>query len=88
MNTRRPIVAPGWISMPVKNRPTCEISRASQRNPNSTAVRHRPVPHERVQPRIAGEHFPTCAGRGVPLEHDGDVFAEAVEHGPDSDIAE
>ena len=76
MNTRRPIVAPGWISMPVSQRPRCEITRASQRKPAfHKPVGDGPVPDQRVQARIAGEYFPTCAGGGVALEHDGDVFA-------------
>ena len=35
MNTRSPIFAPGWISMPVRKRPQCEIQRASQCQPRS-----------------------------------------------------
>ena len=30
---RRPMVAPGWISMPVSHRPQCDIQRPSQRWP-------------------------------------------------------
>ena len=38
------------------------------------------VPDERVQARVAGQHLPGRAGGGIPLEHDPDVFAQAVEH--------
>ncbi|EWS56972.1 Molybdopterin adenylyltransferase [Methylibium sp. T29] len=33
MKTRRPIVAPGWISMPVRKRPRCDRKRPSQCQP-------------------------------------------------------
>jgi len=33
MNTPSPMVAPGWISMPVSQREKCEVKRPSQRRP-------------------------------------------------------
>ena len=39
------------------------------------------MPDQRMQAGIASEHFPAAARRGVPVEHDSDVFAQAVEHG-------
>ncbi len=43
-------------------------------------MRHPAVPDQRVQPGIAGQHFPTCPGGRIPVEHDGDVFAKAAQH--------
>ena len=67
--------------MPVSQRPQWESQRASQRQPQPPQpVRDGAVPDERVQPRIAGEHLPAGARRGVPVEYDGDVFTQTVEH--------
>ena len=68
--------------MPVSQRPQCASQRASQRKPprHSRCVTSA-VPDQRVQARIAGQHLPRRAGRGVAVEHDGDVFAQAGEHG-------
>ncbi len=82
MNTRRPMVAPGWISMPVRKRPTCEMKRPSQRR--ATLCQHAVRPamhHHRMQARITGQHLPGRAGGGVAFEDAGDVFAKALEHG-------
>src|SRR5437899_6446691 len=38
------------------------------------------VPDEGMQPRIASQHLPAAARRGIAFEHDGDVFAQPGEH--------
>lgn len=35
MKNRRPMRAPGWISMPVTDRATCPSSRAANRDPGN-----------------------------------------------------
>ena len=49
--------------------------------PTPEPVRNRAVPDQRMQPRIAGQDLPPGARGRVPVEHDGDVFAKAAEHG-------
>jgi len=43
-------------------------------------IRDRAVPRERMETRIAGQHLPARACRRIPVEHDGDVFLQAIEH--------
>src|ERR1700730_7658570 len=43
-------------------------------------VRHRSVPNERVQARVAGHDLPGRARCRVALEYDRDVFAYAGKH--------
>src|SRR5262245_62473030 len=50
-------------------------------SPAPEPVRDRPMPDERVQPGIASEDFPPALRRRVPLEHDGNVFTQTLEHG-------
>src|SRR6185312_7390012 len=73
----------GPKTAPVRQ-PACEPAQAAR----PQRVSDRTVPDQRVDARVAGEHFPTGAGRGVAVEHHGDVFAQMVEHGRDSGISE
>jgi hypothetical protein len=76
MKTRRPMVAPGWISMPVTKRMPCETKRGSQRSPQRQSVWRDAVELQRVKARIAREHFPHRSRGGVALEHALDVFPD------------
>ena len=80
MKTRRPIFAPGWISMPVKKRDTCERKRPSQCKP---CVQHqcaRRCITSACRPGITGQHLQRRARRGVALADAGDVFSQSAEH--------
>ena len=83
MNTRRPIVAPGWISMPVSQRPQCASQRASQRRPAAPKpIDDGAVPDQRVQARDSKSPLRTSIrAAGSRSNTTADVFAESIEHG-------
>src|SRR5512143_3699222 len=60
--------------------PMRDPAREPAKTPTPQPVRHRAVPDQRVEARIAGEDLPSRAGGRIPLEHDGDVFTETREH--------
>jgi hypothetical protein len=82
MNTRLPMVAPGWISMPVSQRVKCDRKRASQRMRAFHSQCDRPMQGQRVESRIAGQHLPGGTGGGVAFENAGDIFTQTGEHEP------
>jgi hypothetical protein len=38
------------------------------------------MPDERVEARIAGQNLPRRPGRGIAVEDDANVLAQAIEH--------
>jgi hypothetical protein len=42
---------------------------------------HDAMPDERMQPGIAGQDLEFRPGGRITVEYDGDIFAEALEHG-------
>jgi len=40
----------------------------------------RTMPDQRMQPRVAGQHFPGGARGRIALKHDGEIFTEPIEH--------
>ena len=79
MKNRRPMVAPGWISMPVSQRLTCETRRASQTEPALPKRVGQAVHPEGMQPRIAGQHFQQAPRRGVLGENGLDILSQQSE---------
>jgi hypothetical protein len=79
MNTRRPMVAPGWISMPVSQRPMCEVKRASHFHSMRHSRLRQTVDEHGVKARISGDDFEGRARGRVAVEYDGDVFLELAE---------
>jgi hypothetical protein len=75
MNTPSPIVAPGWISMPVGDEAR-QPAQAAPPQPVGAAMQH-----QRVQPRVTRDHLPLAAGGRVAVEDALDVGAQAAEHG-------
>ena len=60
MNTHDPIFAPGWISIPVSQRPMCEVKRPSHCRPRSQ--------NQRATDRLLGVLARLGAGAGWALK--------------------
>ena len=82
MNTRRPIVAPGWISMPVIQRAKCDTNRAEPAQAGAPQPMRQPMDQQRVESRVTRDDLPGGLGRRVAVEHAGDIFTDAREHAP------
>ena len=75
MNNRRPIVAPGWMSMPVTKRPKLE-NPGEEQGPAATSSQRGAEQHG-VEPRI-GEHHLQARPGGRISGHDGINFVSKV----------
>ena len=81
MNTRRPIVGagvdfdPGEPAAPMGE----PAGQPAHPQPQSRCDTHR-CQTSACRPGIAGQDLPPRPGGGIPVEHDGDVFAKAVQH--------
>jgi hypothetical protein len=80
MNTRRPIFAPGWISMPVNQRARVLDETGQPLEAQVPQAVRQAVPEDGVQAGIGGQHLEKGARRRIPVEHDADVFPQSGEH--------
>jgi hypothetical protein len=80
MNTRRPIFAPWWISMPVNQRARCDDKRASHFKSQSPQAMRKAVPEDGVQARIGRQHLEKGARGRVAFEDDGGCLPSNAEH--------
>ena len=71
-----PIVAPGWISMPVTKRENWLSTRAGRRRPRLYIAVGGPVHPHRVQAGVAEEHLGQRGGGRIALTGDLDVARE------------
>jgi hypothetical protein len=78
MKQRWPMLAPGWISIPVSQRPIWETKRPSHLS--SPQPMCHAMNDQRVEPWVAGEHLPRRARGRVALEYHRDFFFQAREH--------
>ena len=81
MKNRRPMVAPGWISMPVSEPGGLrqQSGEAAQRRPRPQSVRH-PVRPDGVQAGIDQGVLEVSARRRVVVRARCEVFAQRDEH--------
>ena len=79
MKKRRPICAPGWISIP--REPARDLREGARRE--EPAVLPQPVmdaiPPQRVQSGVEQHDLQPRARRGIALQHRGNVFAHEAE---------
>jgi hypothetical protein len=68
MKKRRPIVAPGWMSMLVQMRTLWEMRWGKRRRPRSQERVSEPVQDHRVHAGVGQVDLQTVAGRGVAVE--------------------
>ena len=80
MKNRRPMRAPGWISMPVRNRASCESEprREPQRRVLPQPVRHAVRP-DRVQPGVGEEVLKDASSRRVVGPGGVEVFLQSAK---------
>ena len=81
MKKRRPMVAPGWISMPVKKRLNCEIKRGSSGTSPAVELVRQAVQQDGVEARVAEEDFEHALGGRILPEDGIDLFPDGAKHG-------
>ena len=80
MKKRRPMVAPGWISIPVKKRLICEMHPRHQRHAPAVEAVRQAVRQDGVEARIAEEDFEHALGGRIFPEDGVDLFPDGAEH--------
>ena len=80
MKQRRPMVAPGWISIPVTVRLNCETIRASSVNARSVHTVSRAMQQDGMKTGVTEEDLQRALGGWIAVENGVDLFADGPKH--------
>jgi hypothetical protein len=80
MKKPRPILAPGWISMPVKEAAEVGGEPGEEVKPPQPETMGQPMKKHGVKPGIAENDFELAANRRVTLENNLEILLQGSKH--------